>query len=70
MQDLEISCLSPIDSHIPIYQRYVDETFLIIPANKIEFLVTLFNSYHDRLSFTYEIENNNPLSFLDINYLF
>ena len=43
MQDLEISCLSRIDFHIPIYLRYVNDTFLIIPANKIEFLVTLFN---------------------------
>ena len=66
IQDLEISCLSQIDFHIPIYLRCVD-TFSIIPANKIEFLVTLFNSYDGRLSFTYEIENNNSLSFLNIN---
>ena len=68
MQDLEISCLSQIDFHIPIYLRYVD-TFLIIPANKIEFLVTLFNSYHDRLRFTYEIENNNLQVFLILTLL-
>ena len=67
MQDLEISCLSQIDIHVPIYLRYVDDTFLIIPANKIEFLVTFFNSYHDRLRFTYEIESNNSLTFLNIN---
>ena len=59
MQDLEISFVSQTDSHIQIYLKYVDDTFLIIPTNKIEFLVTLFNSYHDRLSSTYEIENNN-----------
>ena len=70
IQDLEFSCLCQIDFHIPIYLRYVNDTFLIIPANKIEILVTLFNSYHDRLSFTYEIENNNSLSFLNINLLF
>ena len=67
MKDLEISCLSQIDFHIPIYLRYVDDTFLIIPANEIQLLVTLFNSYDGRLSFTYEIENNNSLSFLNIN---
>ena len=67
MQNLEISCLSQIDIHVPIYLRYVDDTFLIIPANKIEFLVTFFNSYHDRLRFTYEIESNNSLTFLNIN---
>ena len=61
MQDLEIICLSQIDFHISIYLRYVEDAFLIIPANKIEFSVTLFNSYQDRLSFTYEIENNNSL---------
>ena len=41
MQDLEIICLSQIDFHIPIYLRYVDDTFLVIPADKIEFLVIL-----------------------------
>ena len=30
-------------------------------------MVTFFNSNHDRLSFTYEIENNNSLSFFNIN---
>ena len=70
MQDLKISCLSQIDFHIPFYLRYFDDIFLIIPANKIEFLVTLFNSYHDRLSFTYEIENNNFLSFHNNNLVF
>ena len=35
MQDLETSCLSQIDFHNPIYLRYVDDTFLIIPANKM-----------------------------------
>ena len=67
MQDLEISCLSQTDSHIPIYLRFIDDTFLIIPTNNNEFLVTLFNSYHDRLSFTYEIESNNPLTCVNTN---
>ena len=32
-------------------------------------MVTLFNSYDSRLSFTYEIENNNSLSFLNTNFV-
>ena len=37
MQDLEISFLSQIGFHIPIYLRYFDDTFLIIPAEKLNF---------------------------------
>ena len=37
-----------------------------MPRNKIEVL-TKFHSYHDRLEFTYEVENENSISFLNMS---
>ena len=63
MQDLETDIFKKIDFNIPIYFQYVDDTFLLIPENKVHDILTIFNSYHKRLQFTYEIENNNCLNF-------
>jgi len=66
MDDLETNCLRNLNFTIHTYYRYVDDIFLIIPMTKIIGLLTTFNSYHPRLKFTYEVENNNSLSFLDV----
>ena len=53
MQDLEENCLSNFDFTIPLYFRNVDDTLILILSNKIEIVTSVFNSYHDRLKFTY-----------------
>lgn len=47
------------------YFRYVDDIFSIIPRAKLEDMLFVFNNFHTRLKFTYELENNNSLSYLD-----
>jgi len=47
------------------YYRFVDDIFLIIPRNKIDIVLKIFNEYHSRLKFIHEIEINNSLSFLN-----
>ena len=49
-----------------IHIRYVDDTFLIIPNNKIKDTIENFNSYHSRLKFTFELEIDNTLPFLNL----
>ena len=66
MQDLEAVIFDRLDFDIPVYFRYVDDTFLLIPKDKVLDTLTKFNSYHNRLQFTYEIENNNCLNFLNV----
>ena len=66
MQDLETVIFDRLDFNIPVYFRYVDDTFLLIPKDKVLDTLTKFNSYHNRLQFTYEIENNNCLNFLNV----
>ena len=51
-----------------IYQRYIDDTFLLFndSQNPKQFLDYL-NVQHNNINFTSESENNNSISFLDIN---
>ena len=52
MQDLEHKVINSRGFHLHIYYRYVDDTFLIIPEDKINYVLQKFNSYHPRLKFT------------------
>ena len=66
MQDLKTDIFKKINFNIPIYFRYVDDTFLLISEDKVHNILTIFNSYHKRLQFTYEIKINNCLNFLNV----
>ena len=46
MQDLKTDIFKKIDFNIPVYFRYVDDTFLLIPEDKVHDILTIFSSYH------------------------
>jgi len=69
MEDLEIHCISRLDFNVHTFYRYVDDIFMIIPAEKLNSVLTTFNSYHSRLKFTYELEDDNMLNFLNISVI-
>ena len=56
-------------SYAPIfYARYVDDIFVLIRAEEhISLLANYFSSKHQNISFTYELERDNVLAFLDVN---
>ncbi|CAB0007865.1 unnamed protein product, partial [Nesidiocoris tenuis] len=47
-------------------RRYVDDLFLILPADQVDKTLSVFNMYHDKLRFTCEREAANVLPFLDL----
>ena len=49
-----------------IYCRYVDDIFCIIPRKYIDTMVNIFKSYHKKIDFTYELQVDNKISFLDV----
>lgn len=65
MQHLEFNAFSKIKFEILPHTRYVDKTFLIIPFDKLDFILSFFNSYQSRLKFTFITENNNSIIFLN-----
>ncbi|XP_024889413.1 uncharacterized protein LOC112465880 [Temnothorax curvispinosus] len=69
MEDLEKHCLQRLSFRISFFKRYVDDIFAVVPESGIKELLDSFNNYHDRLKFTYEMESNGELSFLDTTLL-
>ena len=69
MQHLENSAIDKIPFNIPFFKRYADDIFIPLPYNKIESTLKFFNSFHNKLQFTFEKENNNSLSFLDMKII-
>ena len=56
-------------SFAPIFfARYVDDIFVLIRSSEhIVKLAEYFSGRHPNIKFTYELENNNTLPFLDVN---
>lgn len=65
MQDVELKALN----FISFYFRYVDDIIMAIPAGCVEEVLDVFNSIHERLTFTYELQDNNRISFLDLSII-
>ena len=52
--------------HLQFWKRYVDETACFVRNGYHEFVLSCLNSFHNSTQFTYEIEKENEISFLDI----
>ena len=69
MEDLENECLTKLKDlgcNPIFYYRYVDDTFLCIKKDSTQLVLDIFNNYDANLKFTYEIETNGALNFLDL----
>ncbi|KAL6416968.1 hypothetical protein ACFW04_014762 [Cataglyphis niger] len=69
MDDLETHCLSLLGFVVPMYYRYVDDIFAIVPRTKIDEINVIFNIYHQRLKFTHEIESDSCINFLNTSII-
>ena len=67
MVHLEQEMIPRLTGEMASWYRYVDDTFTFIKDGKIEFVQQTLNSFHKDISFTYETEKNNNISFLDVN---
>ena len=47
-------------------ERYVDDTIAYVKIDAIEFVLSVLNSFHENIKFTYEIEQNGKIAFLDV----
>lgn len=66
MSDLETECLKKLQFTPVFFFRYVDDIITCISRDRIDEMINIFNSYDERLQFTYEMEKNGSLSFLDV----
>lgn len=69
LQDLKEYALSRLTFTPPFYYRYVDDIATAAPPNQFDALLTVFNSFHERLRFTLEIGDNDRLNFLVVSLI-
>lgn len=69
MEKLEQECRMQLEEkgiHLKLYRRYVDDCMCIARREHIQTIVDTFNSFHDRLQFTVEMEVGGKIKFLDM----
>ncbi|XP_041989067.1 uncharacterized protein LOC121740442 [Aricia agestis] len=68
MEHFEYLALATGPCTVKLWKRYVDDVFCIINGGqqKIEQYVNYLNSIHPEIKFTYEMEKNRCLAFLDL----
>jgi len=67
MQDLEREAKNRIDFQFPLFFRYVDDILIGAPEENIHKILDVFNSLHERLNFTLELNDGNRINFLNLN---
>ena len=66
MTELEETIIPTLKNDLKHWKRYVDDTHAYINPRKINSVMTKLNSFHEKIQFTYELETNNKLPFLDV----
>ena len=73
MEELEIFCWNRLKTEFNIipnfYFHYVDDSICCIKKDDIHKLNQVFNNFDPNLKFTYEIEINNSINFLDVSLI-
>ena len=64
MVKLESVLVPKLNDDVKQLERFVNDIFVYVKRSFIEYVLSVINSLHDNIKFTYEQENNNRLPFL------
>ena len=67
MVSLEESLVSGLNDKMPVWLRYVDDTFTLMAKGEVENVLNVLNNFHASIKFTYEKEISNQIAFLDVS---
>ena len=67
MCELENTLVPRMGDKLLHWMRYVDDTFAFVKPNVEYEIQERLNSFHDKIKFTYENEESNKISFLDVS---
>ena len=59
MVELESALVPKLNDHVKKWRCFVVDTFVYVKRGSIEHVLSVLNSFHDNIEFTYEQENNN-----------
>ena len=66
MVDLEETIVPQLQTSMPTWRRYVDDTFTLVKKGKRNEIITALNNFHPNIKFTHEIEKEGQIAFLDV----
>ena len=66
MSELENTIIPTLGNKVLHWKRYVDDTFAFIKPGTADEIQHVLNSFHEKIKFTYEYEQSNTISFLDV----
>ena len=66
MVHLEETIAPKLQDSMPIWKRYVDDTFTLVKKGKIDEMITALNNFHPNIQFTHELEEEGSIAFLDV----
>ncbi|XP_064481243.1 uncharacterized protein LOC135394433 isoform X2 [Ornithodoros turicata] len=67
MEHVEEQALQKASFPVKFYRRYVDDTFVILNRNHVHDLHSILDNVEPSVRFTYEVEQNSVLPFLDVS---
>ena len=53
-------------NYLLFWKRYVDDTLCFVKKGSRDYVLSSLNNFHDNITFTFEEERNNMISFLDV----
>ena len=63
MVELENTLVSRLKNYLLFWKRYVDDTLCFVKKGSRDYILP---DFHDNITFTFEEERNNMISFLDV----
>ena len=67
MEEAETKIINELTYCIKFYYRYIDDTLICLPKNKINDVLNKLNKIHQKFIFTLEKSVNDSINFLDLN---
>ena len=66
---MRILLVPKLEDHVQKWRRFVDDTFAYVKIGSVEHVLSVLNSFHKNIKFTYEEEQNNTLPFFDLLFI-
>ena len=66
MVELERAVIPKLSQHLQFWKHYVNDTICFVCNGYQEFVLSCLNSFHNSIQFTYKIEKESEIFFLDI----
>ena len=68
MVDLERNVIPKLSTHITKWKRIVDDTITYIKPSSINYVLSVLNSFHKNIKFTFEEEEGNKIKVIKLHF--